>query len=170
MKAGSRVMQGAALAGAALIGYLFGSWGPAQASAARDQGRELIDLDREFDAATARNGVSGWLMYFADDGVMLPEGSQPVVGRAAIKRFLEPRFSSPGFSLRWEPIDAYASGDLGYTYGVSKALRAEADGGVTASYGKYVTIWRKRKGAGWKAALDIGNASPAPGKQPGGAR
>lgn len=170
MIAGTRTVSWAALTGAALLGYLVGSWGPASVSAARDQRQELIDLDREFDAATARNGVTGWLMYFADDGVMLPAGSDPVVGREAIKKHLEPRFSSPGFSLRWEPIDAYASGDLGYTYGVSKAVQAEPGGQVKSSYGKYVTIWRKRKGVGWKAALDMGNASPAPARPQGGSR
>jgi ketosteroid isomerase-like protein len=31
-----------------------------------------------------------------------------------------------------------------------------------ASYGKYVTIWKKQRSGAWRVALDIGNASPAP--------
>lgn len=170
MKPRIRIFRGAALAAAALAGYLAGSWGPTSASAARNDARELIDLDREFDAATARNGVTGWLMYFADDGVVLPAGDNPIVGRAAVKDYLEPRFQSPGFSLRWEPIDAYTSGDLGYTYGVSKSIQAAPGGQVKSSYGKYITIWRKRKGEGWKATLAIGNDSPAPARPQTGAR
>ena len=158
----TRASRWGALAGAALIGYLFGAWGPASASAARDPAKALMDLDREFDAATARNGVRGWLSYFAEDGIMLPAGGDAVAGKEAIKKYTEPRFQAPDFSLRWEPIDAYASGDLGYTYGLSKAVRAGADGTPVASYGKYVTLWKKQKGAGWKVALDIGNSSPAP--------
>jgi ketosteroid isomerase-like protein len=60
------------------------------------------------------------------------------------------------------PIDAYVSGDLGYTYGVWKSSRPGEDGKPEVSYGKYVTIWRKQHNGVWRLALDIGNSSPAP--------
>lgn len=147
---------------AALIGYQLAGWKITVASAARDRARELMEADRAFDEATAAEGVEGWVSYFADDAVMLPAGSDVVVGKKAIREFVQKRFSAPGFSLRWEPIDARASGDLGYTYGVFKASRTEPDGKRVASYGKYVTIWRRQRGGEWKVALDIGNDSPAP--------
>ncbi|HPQ16330.1 MAG TPA: nuclear transport factor 2 family protein, partial [Bryobacteraceae bacterium] len=113
---------------AALIGYQLAGWRVTVASAARDRARELMEADRAFDEATAAEGAEGWLSFFADDAVMLPAGSDVVVGKKAIREFVQKRFSTPGFSLRWEPIDAYASGDLGYTYGVFKSSRTDSDG------------------------------------------
>lgn len=152
----------AAIAAAAVIGYLVGGLRTAAASAARDDAKELIATDRAFDEATAKLGVQGWVSYFADDGIMLPAGSDIVVGTEAIRELVAARFEAPGFSLRWEPIDARVSGDLGYTYGVSKASRTDSDGKRVTSYGKYVTIWRRYRGGIWKVALDMGNSSPQP--------
>ncbi len=157
-----RSVTSCAIAAAALIGYQLGGWRTTVASAARDDARELIATDRAFDEATAKLGVDGWVSYFADDAIMLPAGSDIVVGKDAIRSFVKSRFEAPGFALRWEPIDARTSGDLGYTYGVSKASRTDSDGKRLVSYGKYVTIWRRHRGGIWKVALDIGNNSPQP--------
>ncbi len=162
MRLSLRSASVAAIAAAAVIGYQIGGLRTAAASAARDEAKELIATDRAFDEATAKLGVQGWVSYFADDGIMLPAGSDIVVGKEAIREFVAGRFEAPGFSLRWEPIDARVSGDLGYTYGISKASRTESGGKRVTSYGKYVTIWRKDRGGIWKVALDIGNNSPQP--------
>jgi ketosteroid isomerase-like protein len=145
-----------------IIGYVAGAWNPGVVSAAKDPAKELLELDREFDTVTAREGVDGWLSYFAQDGIMMPAGHDMVVGHPAIRELMSKSFSSPGFSLRWEPVDAAVSGNIGYTYGVSKVSRPGPDGKPATSYGKYVTIWRKQRGRPWNIALDIGNASPAP--------
>jgi ketosteroid isomerase-like protein len=151
----------AALA-AALAGYHLGGWRTTVANAARDESKELIENDRAFDEATSKLGADGWVSYFADDGIMLPAGSDIVVGQEAVRQYVKPRFETPGFTLRWEPIDGRVSGDLGYTYGVSKATRAEPDGKRVTSYGKYVTVWRKYRNGIWKVVADIGNNSPQP--------
>jgi ketosteroid isomerase-like protein len=157
-----RIAGSLAIAAACLIGYAAGVWNGRVVEAARDPVRELLALDREFDAATTRQGVDGWLSYFAPDGMMMPAGSDMVVGQPAIREFISKAFSTPGFSLRWEPVDAAVSGNLGYTYGISKVGHTDAAGKSTISYGKYVTIWRKQRDGDWKIALDMGNASPGP--------
>ena len=128
---------------------------------AGDQRKALMAVDRDFDEATARDGVEGWVSFFADDGIMMPAGQGLVVGKTAIRRFVEPYMGKPGFMQHWEPMDAEVSGDLGYTYGVFKVTRKGQNGQGESTYGKYVTVWRKQ-GKTWKVALDIGNASPAP--------
>ncbi len=150
------------LVAAALAGYVVGTCGGGRADAARDPVRELLDEDREFDAATARSGVEGWVPRFAPDGIMMPSGGDMVVGQEAVRAFVTKAFAAPGFSMRWEPMDAAASGDLGYTYGVSKVVRTGADGKPAVAYGKYVTIWRRQRDHSWRIVMDIGNASPAP--------
>ncbi len=148
---------------AGMAGYGAGSVRIPLVHAARtDAAKELMQVDRDFDAATARDGLSGWVSYFADDGVMMPAGSNMVVGKDAIRNYEARQFVVPGFALRWEPVEAGASGDLGYTYGLFKSARNGPDGKQVFSYGKYLTIWRKQRDKSWKVAVDIGNSSPAP--------
>ncbi len=131
--------------------------------AARDDRTELMQLDREFDGAVARGGSAAWVSYFAEDGIMLPAGSNIVMGRKAIQEHMSQAFSDPKFKLRWEPLGAGVSRDLGYTYGLYRSERPGNDGKPVTSYGKYVTVWKKQRGE-WKIALDCGNQSPAPQK------
>jgi ketosteroid isomerase-like protein len=160
------VCRWAALAAAALAGYTAGAWNHGTAHAAKDPSRELIVADRAFDAATAQRGVDGWLSWFAPDAIMMPAGRKMVVGQTAIQEYTSKAFAAPGFSMRWEPVDAGAADGLGYTYGVFKTTRPGAGGNPVIAYGKYVTIWRKQSDRSWKVALDIGNASPPPEPAP----
>jgi ketosteroid isomerase-like protein len=162
MRIWPRLGTAVAVLGAALIGFQLGGARTAAASVEKDQAKTLLDMDRKFDEATFRNGVDAWISYCAEDGMLLPDGSAIVAGREAIRKYLGPRFEAPGFTLRWVPIDAYVSGDLGYTYGVWKSSRQGDDGKPEVSYGKYVTLWRKQHNGVWRLALDIGNSSPAP--------
>lgn len=151
-----------ALLGGALIGFQLGGVRTTAASAPRDAAQSLMETDRELDRATAANGAEAWLSYFADDGILLPAGSHMVVGKDAARQFLVGHFATPGFALRWEPVDAYAPGDFGYTYGVSKSTRSGDDGKPEVSYGKYLTIWKRQRNGPWRVALAIDNASPPP--------
>ena len=129
---------------------------------AHNRREPLLQTDRDFDAATAQGGAAAWASFFAEDGVMLPAGGEPVAGRENIEKAMSGAFRTPGFSLRWQPVDGAASGDLGYMRGVYQATHTGADGKPVVSYGKYVTVWRREQGGAWKAIADIGNSSPAP--------
>ena len=134
-----------------------------------DERARLLQMDRDFDQATAERGLAGWLRYFADDGQMFPDQGQVVRGPGAIGQAMAPAFAQAGFSLRWKPLAAEVSraGDLGYTYGTYVAKRVDAAGQPIARYGKYVTIWKKQRDGTWKVVLDIGNTSPAPAEASG---
>lgn len=162
MRTWPRLGSAVAVLGAALVGFHLGAARTASASAEKDQAKVLLDMDRKFDEATFKSGVEAWMSYCAEDAMLLLDGSPIVAGREAIRKALSPNFQAPGFTLRWVPMDAYVSGDLGYTYGVWKSSSPDEDGKPKVSYGKYVTIWRKQRNGVWRLALDIGNSSPAP--------
>ncbi len=142
-----------AVVAAATVGFLAGQ---------KDDRPALMQIDREFDLATASRGADGWASYFAEEGIMLPAGSDVIRGRAAIRELMAKRLATPGYSLRWEPIGSDVSGDLGYTYGRSKVTRQGKDGQPEISHGKYVTIWKRQRDRSWKIVVDVGNASPPP--------
>jgi ketosteroid isomerase-like protein len=68
--------------------------------------------------------------------------------------------------LLWAPVgaDISSSGDLGYTYGTYEFHSKSKDGKASVEYGKYTSIWKLQRDGNWKIVLDMGNASPEPGK------
>jgi ketosteroid isomerase-like protein len=156
-----RLRSRLALVAACLAGYAAGTWNGAVTNAARDPSKDLVAADREFDSSTAANGVEGWVSHFVPDGIMLPTGSPIVAGQEAIRAFVS-KTMTPESSIRWEPIDGSVSGDLGYTYGLSKSVRLGADDKPVVSWGKYVSVWRRAPDRAWRVVVHIDNASPAP--------
>lgn len=123
----------------------------------------LKQLEADFMKAAADKGSQGYLSYYADDSVEVPNGGPLIQGKANI---------APGMSflddknnrLLWTPVgaDISASGDLGYTYGTFEFHSKDKEGKSTVDYGKYTSIWKLQKDGSWKVVLDMGNASPGP--------
>lgn len=122
-------------------------------------GKELMDLDRQFDQDTFERGLEAWASYFAEDGVMVVGKGTDIIGPTAIQKEMASAFSMPGFNLRWEPIDSDISvdGTLGYTYGTYIRQIEDPEGNVVETTGKYTTIWKLQPNRQWKIVLDIGN-------------
>lgn len=123
----------------------------------------LRQLEAEFMKAALEKGSQGYMSYYAEGAVELPNGADALRGKAAIAAtmgFLDQK----GNRLTWAPVgeDMSASGDLGYTWGTYEFRSPDQAGKETVSYGKYTTIWKKQKDGKWKVVLDMGNSSPQP--------
>jgi len=117
--------------------------------------QELIDADKAFSKLSSEEGMNhAFLTYCASDGVLLVQGSMPVVGHEAVKDLIGNRDDS-AIKLTWEPIHAMVakSGDLGYTYGLFSRYHVALDSTIR---GTYVSVWVKENGD-WKFVLDSGN-------------
>ena len=136
---------------------------PAAASR-EDSAATLLSLEAQFMRAAAAQGSAGYMSFYADDAVELPNGADAIKGKDNIAPTMG--FLDQGNKLTWKPdfSDMAASGDLGYTYGtyVFSSKDRDKDGKPIVEYGKYVTVWKKQKDGSWKVALDMGNASPKP--------
>jgi len=126
---------------------------------APDEASLLIQLDRDFDKATAEKGVDGWVAYFAPNGSMLGDTSKPITGADEIRKAMEPAFNDSSFSLRWHPTKAemMIPGVIGYTVGRWERLRKNKEGTLMKSTGTYSTTWMKQPDDSWKIVLDTGN-------------
>jgi ketosteroid isomerase-like protein len=125
----------------------------------------LKQLEGEFMKAAADHGSAGYMSYYADAAVEVPNGEDAIQGKANIAKtmgFLDDKNNR----LIWTPVgaDISASGDLGYTYGNYEFHSLDKDGKQAVQYGKYTSIWKKQKDGRWRVVLDMGNASPAPKK------
>ena len=123
----------------------------------------LKQLEGEFMKAAADKGSQGYMSYYADDSVEVPNGAPLIQGKAEIAKgmgFLDDKNNR----LLWTPLgaDISASGDLGYTYGTFEFHAKDKDGKPVVQYGKYTSIWKQQKDGSWKVVLDMGNASPEP--------
>jgi ketosteroid isomerase-like protein len=129
-----------------------------------DEASLLMQLDRDFDKATAEKGVDGWVMYFAPNGSMLGDTSQPTTGIAAIRAEMDPVFKDSSLSLRWHPIKAemMIPGVLGYTVGRWERLRKNKESKLMKSTGSYTSIWKKQPDGSWKIVLDYGSPDGSP--------
>jgi ketosteroid isomerase-like protein len=123
----------------------------------------LKQLEGEFMKAAAEKGSRGYMSYYADDAVEVPNGGPLIQGKAEIAKgmgFLDDKTNR----LTWTPVgaDISSSGDLGYTYGNYEFHSSDKAGKPFVEYGKYTSIWKLQKDGSWKVVLDMGNASPNP--------
>jgi len=123
----------------------------------------LKQLEGEFMKAAAEKGSHGYMSYYAEDAVELPNGAPAILGKANIAKgmvFLDDKNNH----LTWTPVgaDISASGDLGYTYGTFEFRSVDKEGKPTVEHGKYTSIWKLQKDGAWKVVLDMGNASAQP--------
>jgi len=113
--------------------------------------------------AAAEKGSLGYMSYYADDAVEVPNGAPLIQGKTEIAKgmgFLDDKNNS----LLWTPVgaDISASGDLGYTYGTFEFRAKDKEGKPVVQHGKYTSIWKRQKDGSWKVVLDMGNSSPEP--------
>ena len=129
-----------------------------------DDAALLMQLDRDFDKATAEQGVDGWVAYFAPNGSMLSDTSKPTTGLAEIRAEMESVFKDSTFSLRWYPTKAemMIPGVIGYTVGRWERIRKNKEGQWMKSTGTYSTTWKKQPDASWKIVLDSGVSDGPP--------
>jgi ketosteroid isomerase-like protein len=123
----------------------------------------LKQMEADFMKAAADRGAAGYLSYYADDAVEVPEGAPIIQGKVNIAKgmgFLDDKNNH----LTWAPVGAGISdsGDLGYTYGTFEFRSAGKDGKPILEHGKYTSIWKKQKDGSWKVVLDMGNSSSEP--------
>jgi ketosteroid isomerase-like protein len=138
---------------------------PRAAASSKVTADTLKQLEADFMKAAAEHGSEGYMSFYAEDGVEVPNGADILAGKANIAKtmsFLDEKDNH----LTWTPVgaDIAASGDLGYTYGNYEFQTKDESGKPVVDHGHYTSIWKKQKDGSWKVVLDMGNAGPEAGK------
>ena len=133
---------------------------PTAADAKQATPDSLRQLEADFMKAAAERGAEGYMSYYAEDAIEVPNGAEAIHGKANIAKtmgFLDDKNNQ----LTWTPVDAgiSISGDLGWTSGTYEFRSKDKDGKVTIEHGKYTSIWKKQPDGNWKIVLDMGNAT-----------
>ena len=127
-----------------------------------DERERVMDTSREWAAATATGDLERALAYWTDDAIVLPPDQPAVVGKAAIRAFVQSAASLPGFSITWQPELAVVSvdGDMAYMIERNQTTVADPTGALQTHFGKAVTIWRKQSDGAWRCVVDTWNNNP----------
>jgi ketosteroid isomerase-like protein len=149
-----------AIAAVALSVPAMTTWksGLAAAPAEKASAETLKQIEGEFMKAAQERGAAGYMSYYAEDAVELPDGAPAIIGKASIAKgmgFLDDKSNR----LTWSAVgaDIASSGDLGYTWGNYEFLSKDKEGKQNVERGKYTTVWKKQADGNWKVALDMGN-------------
>lgn len=132
--------------------------GPKELPAAAPAGpaKEMIQADLDFAALAGRVGAPDAFAEFAAPESVVFGGGTARRGPDAIRANLS---AGPQADWSWYPVygQAAVAGDLGFTVGQSVI---KPRGGGEASYGKYLTVWRKGPDGRVRFLTDAGNGRP----------
>jgi uncharacterized protein (TIGR02246 family) len=134
-----------------------------------DARAEVMAAERGWAVAAKARDLERSISYVADDAIMYPPGSEPVVGKRAIRDYMASAFAIPGFSVSWEPeaVVVAAAGDLAYTRTRSVYTVPGSEGAVQTIHAKGVSVWRRESDGHWRCVVDIWNEAPAPARSRG---
>jgi ketosteroid isomerase-like protein len=124
----------------------------------------LLRRDAEWAiAASEGRDIERVLSYWTEDAVLLPPGLPTVVGKAALRQYVEGSMQIPGFRITWTSTDVTFSpdGNFAYMFGRNAVTMNAPDGTPATTEGRGVTIWRRDTDGEWRCAVDIWNAEAA---------
>lgn len=122
-----------------------------------DAPASLAAAEAAFAAHSVREDMrAAFLAAFADDGVFVRNGW--MVSNAYLAK--QP---APPIVLDWRPqyVEVAASGELGLSTGPWKITSKTAPA-TPATFGQFVSVWRRAPGGPWKVAVDLGIGHPGP--------
>lgn len=133
----------------------------AQESNSMSETEALMQADRDWSKAAESKNWEAFFDGFADDAVMMAPDAPIADGKAAVRALVQTLIEMPGFTVKWQPTNAFVSesGDLGYTFGTDVMTMNDPDGNLITDNGKYATVWRKDADGTWKVVLDMFNSA-----------
>jgi uncharacterized protein (TIGR02246 family) len=116
--------------------------------------RQLMQTSREWSRVTETGNIEAIVAYWTDDAVLMIPGMPTLRGKAAIRNYVEQSLKTPGFKIRWKPVDAHVSGDMGYLIERSSVTAPDAKGTLNTQEFRVVTIWKMGADGKWRDVLD----------------
>ena len=104
-----------------------------------------------FSAAAAKGDGAGLAALYAAEGQVMPAGSEPIRGTAAIQKFWQGALDSGIAGVGLKTLEVFAQGATATEVGQYE-LHDKA--GKVLDHGKYLVVWR-HEGGKWKLLRDM---------------
>jgi ketosteroid isomerase-like protein len=96
---------------------------------------------------------------FCDEQASMLGSNMPIAtGKDALAKAIANDFTNGDLTWRANKAGVARSGDLGYTSGTYDLNFKDASGKAASDKGKYLTVWKKQAGGGWKVLFDMFNS------------
>ena len=118
---------------------------------------EILQAESDFSAMSEKDGMQAAFLYFAAEDVVIDRNDELLVGKPALKEYLE---SQPEGArdelLTWTAdfADVSKSGDLGYTYGRYTYSYSDSTGTRVENRGVFHTVWKRQEDGSWRFVWD----------------
>jgi len=134
---------------------------PAPVDLAREEAA-IRATDAQWLAAAKARDVEKSVSFWSDDATILQPDTPPIVGKAAIRKYVTEAFASPDFSITFttDNVVVARSGDMAYETGKDVMTFRDDKGKLITLHNRGVVVWRKQAEGSWKAAIDTWNAAP----------
>jgi ketosteroid isomerase-like protein len=126
--------------------------------------QRLLQRDAEWAALSSESrDVERILSFWTDDARVYPPGLPMLLGKTALRSYVEGALAIAGFQISWASSEAILSPDgrMGYVLGTNAVTMPGPDGRLVTTSGRGVTIWRREPDGNWRCAVDIWNDEPA---------
>jgi len=123
--------------------------------------KRLLERDAEWSrVASEGKDIDRILSFWTDDAIVMPPGFPSVIGKDALRRYVESSLQIPGFQIFWNSSDVKLSrdGNLAYMFSQNQVRMKGEDGNFFTIEGRAVTIWRRESDGEWRCAVDIWNS------------
>jgi uncharacterized protein (TIGR02246 family) len=126
---------------------------------------QVYQLWNEVAAAAVDGDLERWIALWIDDGIQMPPGAPRRVGKAQIRRGMQPLFDDfDTVKMLIQPEEVRILGDRAYSQGTYELEIALKGGGESKRYsGKFLDILEKHIDGSWKIAIDCHNCNAPPG-------
>lgn len=114
----------------------------------------------QFSDAAGKGDAAALTALYTADGAVMPAGSDPIRGKAAIQKFWAGALSSGVAAVTLKTVEVYGHGRVATEVG---DYELKDKGGKTLDHGKYIVIWRS-VGGSWKLLRDMFSTNVAPVK------
>jgi ketosteroid isomerase-like protein len=115
----------------------------------------------QFSAAAAKGDGAALAALYSTEGQVMPAGSDPIRGTAAIQKFWQGALDSGVAAVGLKTIDVFGHGPTATEVGEYE-LRDKA--GKILDHGKYIVVWRHSDGT-WKLLRDMFSTNVPPAKK-----
>ena len=110
-----------------------------------------VERRRAWIAAVEGGDVDDYSAIVTEDVVWFPPVGDPLQGRAAFKRWLEPFMGAFRYNLRLAPATSKEGGGWAYETGAFRSIMEPLDGSATQEHeGHYLVLWRKGNDGAWR--------------------
>jgi len=115
----------------------------------------------QFSAAVVKGDGAALATLYSPDGAVMPAGSDPIRGTAAIKKFWQEGLDSGIAAIDLKTIEVFGQGPTATEVGQYE-LRDKA--GKVLDHGKYIVIWQYAAGK-WRLLRDMFSTNVPPPKK-----